>query len=315
LWGLRRQTQSEGKGATLPLWSSSVLVSPISITATPIIRGTGTFQASFSFQAFTMAILRLPLELFEQIIKSLVDGTSVEKVIQHRVVCSKDPMSKISCLCLIFTETFNRHIIDSLLERATKLSFSRMFRHSGYNELFKAHGGSIIAKRVLSLHSRRQPAVINSIRRVVAQVFNNQRLHGSNYESLRTHYTYQFCRDFMAIEPQTLRGYLTRKKEVDFATYFGSLPDIMPAIAATLDNPKQFSRHMVSHTQVTLVSSELFPSALDAAVASGNTALLSVMLECIKKNVKGKPQVDTWDEIRAAARNIGKALRLAIRLH
>lgn len=60
---------------------------------------------------------------------------------------------------------------------------------------------------------------------------------------------------------------------------------------------------------------ERFPTALEAAVASNQSAVLSNMFTYLMVNVRGKPAVTTWDEVRRAARCVENALQVAVRLH
>ncbi|KAF2026834.1 hypothetical protein EK21DRAFT_92081 [Setomelanomma holmii] len=62
-------------------------------------------------------------------------------------------------------------------------------------------------------------------------------------------------------------------------------------------------------------SCELFPSALAASVAYSQNKVLALMLLWKQKKVKEKPETASWKETRAAARAIGQALRVTIRMH
>ena len=56
------------------------------------------------------------------------------------------------------------------------------------------------------------------------------------------------------------------------------------------------------------------PSILDAAVAGGHVNLVDESLDFLFTHVRGKPEIDTWDEMRTVANAIGNALRVAVRM-
>jgi hypothetical protein len=90
---------------------------------------------------------------------------------------------------------------------------------------------------------------------------------------------------------------------------------MMPAVVAALGDVDMSLRCVLSPTGLLTPSCELFPNALDAAVVSGKTEVLSVILNYLNTNVKGKPERETWDEMRSAAVSVAHVLRGAIRLH
>ena len=56
------------------------------------------------------------------------------------------------------------------------------------------------------------------------------------------------------------------------------------------------------------------PNILDAAVAGGHVNLVNDSLDFLLTHVRGKPEIDTWDEMRTVANAIGNALRVAVRM-
>jgi hypothetical protein len=119
----------------------------------------------------------------------------------------------------------------------------------------------------------------------------------------------------MAVEQGILREYFLQHRKISNTVLLGSFIDQMPAVAAALGDSKMLQKHVTSHFDLLRNKFELFPNALDAAVASGKTQALSSILRYLKHHVKGKPLAPTWKEMRTAARGIGHALRTAIRLH
>lgn len=152
------------------------------------------------------------------------------------------------------------------------------------------------------------------VRGIVSHLLEQEWVVGSQFENLRFQYTLQISNSLMAIDSELLHEYLTRRKTLDvFQPCL--LADIRPAIAAALGDSSILLRSTISYQDLVSTSCELFPNALNAAVASGQTEVLSVALKYITDNVKGKPQAENWDDMRLAARSIGQALRTVIRLH
>jgi hypothetical protein len=109
----------------------------------------------------------------------------------------------------------------------------------------------------------------------------------------------------MAIDEGESRLYLEQKKNVSNVLFLSSLAVKIPAIAAALEDTDMLLSHVTSLTELLRQNSELFPNALNAVVASGMMEVLSAILDYMKMNVKGKPEANTWDEMRTAARGIG----------
>jgi hypothetical protein len=191
-----------------------------------------------------------------------------------------------------------------------------MFRHTGYENLFKYHSGRVVAKRALTSQSRRKHGLITFVQGLVSQMVKQDHLLKRRYKRTRAEYTNAICQGFMAIDPVILREYLTRQKYVkDDAVESGSVTAFLPAVAAILNHRDMMSKIVVGHTHLILSGSEYFSNAIDAAVALGHTNMLSVVLEMIKRSARGRREAGSWDEMRTAARAIGKSLRTAIRLH
>jgi hypothetical protein len=149
----------------------------------------------------------------------------------------------------------------------------------------------------------------------VDNLLNQQWLHDLQSEQRRFQYTRGVCDALMALDKKKLRGHLKDKSIINQAVESQNLYDIMPAVAAAIGDTELLLRHIASHEDLYTSTCKLFPTALEAAVASGHTDILSYMLSYLKTNVKGKPEVDSWIEMRCAARGISQALRVAIRLH
>lgn len=212
------------------------------------------------------------------------------------------------------TDLFNEAFLDGLTERASELKFAEIFAHTGYSELFEFHGGAVLSKKALrtgnpTIH------ILRFTQAVVDNLLKQQWLHDLQSEQHRFQYTRGVCDALMALDKEKLRGHLKAKSIINQAVESENLYDIMPAVAAAIGDTELLLRHIASHEDLYTSACKLFPTALEAAVASGHTDILSCMLSYLKNNVKGKPEVDSWDEMRCAARGISQALRVAIRLH
>jgi hypothetical protein len=181
--------------------------------------------------------------------------------------------------------------------------FRRLF---GFNKLFKTHAAEIIAKRVLNLHMRlREHAVIEFIRGIVSAALAEARSISSK---LRFRYTHQVCPSMVATDPKLLLKYLMRRVHLDRVAHMPSLPFMLPAVAAAIGKPGMLTRHIVSYRALLAVHCDVIPHALDAAVTSYQTELLSMTLTYLRAHVKS----DDFVEMRVASRSIGQALCTAI---
>jgi hypothetical protein len=203
--------------------------------------------------------------------------------------------------------------VDGVSKHASRLDYVGIFRSSNYSQLFKVFGGRIMSNRMLYF-SRTHP-VMAFIERILSYAFELPWVDRSQYENLRVQFTRQIFQCLMATDEDLLHEYLTRERILGDALILGLLADTIPAVAAAIEDADMLLCHVDKPTALLQQSSELFPNAIDAAVASGNMEVLSVILDYLKHNVKGKPEAQTWEEMRAAARGIGQGPRVVIRLH
>jgi hypothetical protein len=188
-----------------------------------------------------------------------------------------------------------------------------MFRHPSYSKLFKLYGDRIMSNRMIYF-SREHPVMV-FIQRIVFYALEHQSVDRSRFEDLRIQYTRQMYRCLMANEEQYLKDHLTEVWKVTDDLLLGPLDDKLPAIAAVLEDAWMLLSHTKGPSDLIRPIAGLFPNALDAAVASGKIEILSVILEYLKHNVKGRTEANSWNDMRAAARAMVQGLRIAVRLH
>jgi hypothetical protein len=119
----------------------------------------------------------------------------------------------------------------------------------------------------------------------------------------------------MALDPETIKNQLVCKTNIDIVAQFKRQRDIAPSVAAAIGNLKLLVTCIRKPADLYEASTEFFPNAIQAAVAADQTKILTAILAYLRANVKGKPHVKSWDQMRAAARYISQALRVAVRLN
>jgi hypothetical protein len=216
---------------------------------------------------------------------------------------------------LILLETFDSYIVEELCERASQLSFKQLFKTPGLNEFFDLHSGAILSKKALRLNTPKN-AIINFVRQTVASL---PQIHWTDIlepEQQRLRYTRLICA-LMTVHGNTvLHDLLVRDKAAvsRFITRSSPESDVIPALAAAIGDVDVLFQNITGYSDILTLAYDLFPNALNAAVASGQLDVIRATLKHLDKNARGKRDSGSWDEMRAAAHAIGKAAKLAIRL-
>ena len=123
------------------------------------------------------------------------------------------------------------------------------------------------------------------------------------------------CMCMMGLEPKYLHKYIKGTEIVNKEKRPCSLKDMMPAIAAASGDTALFKEPNLTPAMLLKQSHDLLPSELKAAIVAEQYTVLERILGYLLDNVKGKRKSGSWKDIRNAARKIGKALCIAIRLH
>ncbi|KAH8726651.1 hypothetical protein GQ44DRAFT_825641 [Phaeosphaeriaceae sp. PMI808] len=249
-----------------------------------------------------MGLLDLPQEIFDQIVFVLTFGGSyhAETVAEYRLVC----------------RTFNRCIAQAVASRCSKVRFTYLvgeIADKTFQTLFMIYGSEILTKRALSSREP-QNNLLQFVRCSVVSLLRARSPQASELEKLRAQYTYQICKVLMTLDIKTLSKALlgTVATSTMAESMFQSL---LPALAAAVGAIVLLKRSVKTYPELLLTKIKIFPNALDAAVASGKTKALSMILDYLQKHVKRRPEARTWNEMRTAAHTIGGALMLAMRLH
>lgn len=221
----------------------------------------------------------------------------------------------MTALLLTHLETFDNYILEHHLEAASRLPFTTLLNHPEYTHLFDHHGGAILSRKVLRSHTGRKAviSVTSFVARLVRHILNWKRGPLKDIKSLRSIYTANICGAMMALDMKVFQEYLTGVKGPE-ALNLWSMRDLRPAVAAAIGDIDTL-RDILTLPDLLPPHCELFPNALHAAVASGQTAVVEFILEFISTNVKEKRDSGSWDEMRSQARVLSSALRVAIRLH
>lgn len=123
------------------------------------------------------------------------------------------------------------------------------------------------------------------------------------------------CTSMMALESKVRYGYIKGTEKANKGGRRYNLADMLPVIAAATGNLKLFEPPTLTPALLLEQSHDLLPSALKAAIVADQDAMLRKILKYVVDNVKGKPDAKTWKDMRGAARQIGEALCMAVRLH
>ena len=123
------------------------------------------------------------------------------------------------------------------------------------------------------------------------------------------------CTGMMALESKALHGYIKGTVNANKGGRPDNLADMRPFIAAATGNMKLFELPTLTPALLLEQRHNLLPSALKAAIVADQDAMLRKILKYVVDNVKGKPEAKTWKDMRSAARQIGEALCMAVRLH
>lgn len=111
-------------------------------------------------------------------------------------------------------------------------------------------------------------------------------------------------------------GFTEYEKRVSPQHEYGALypVDMLPIARAAIGDPKVLPLYCETFEDVISPQVSFLPNMLDAAVAADQVDLVAELLDYLLTNVRGKPEIDTWNEMRAVANAIGNALRVAVQL-
>ena len=123
------------------------------------------------------------------------------------------------------------------------------------------------------------------------------------------------CTSMMALESKALHGYIKGTERANKGGRPYKLADMLPVLHAATGKLKLFEAPTLTPALLLEQSCALLPSALKAAIVADRDAMLRKILKYVVDNVKRKPEAKTWKEMRSAARQIGEALGMAVRLH
>jgi hypothetical protein len=181
-----------------------------------------------------------------------------------------------------------------------------------YNRLFDKHAGEILCKAALRTKTTRI-SVTDFVERVVE--FTLPQENSATNDALRRERRRAVCDAMMALSPEYLREYFRGTKVAKNNGLQLPWKDIVPAMAAATGSPAILAKFSTTPFALLRQGHDLFPSALQAAIASDQIPMLEKILQYLVENVKGKRDSGSWKDMRKAAEKIGKALCVAIRLH
>ncbi|KAI4655828.1 hypothetical protein J4E93_000543 [Alternaria ventricosa] len=237
-----------------------------------------------------MPLLNLPMEIFEEVIAALANKVDRRNVVRYRLVC----------------KTFANIIKDHIVTVAAARNLAKFLENPFSARLFDTYRVEILYKATM----RRQTApnqVIHFIRAMVKASKPDPRLHSARIMLV--------CTSMMALESKALHGYIKGTVNANKGGRPDNLADMRPFIAAATGNMKLFELPTLTPALLLEQRHNLLPSALKAAIVADQDAMLRKILKYVVDNVKGKPDAKTWKDMRSAARQIGEALCMAVRLH
>ncbi|KAI4668626.1 uncharacterized protein J4E78_002453 [Alternaria triticimaculans] len=237
-----------------------------------------------------MPLLDLPMEVFEEVIAALAKKVGQRNVVRYRFICKT------------FASTIKDHIITVIASEnlAQSLDLPSSAR------LFDTYGSEILCKATL----RRQTTgnqVTDFVRKIVKVSQPDPSLYPEQVDIV--------CTSMMALEPKYLRGYIKGTETINKEGRPCTRADMWPAIAAASGDIALFKMPKLTPFLLLKQSHDLLPSALKAAIAANQHAMLAKILKYLVDNVKGKSESASWKDKRNATEKISKALCTAIRLH
>ncbi|KAH7094874.1 hypothetical protein FB567DRAFT_511262 [Paraphoma chrysanthemicola] len=142
-----------------------------------------------------------------------------------------------------------------------------------------------------------------------------QKVQVKDIRKLRLQYISDVCGLLPALDKHKLWNYMLETAEGKKACRIWTATDIIPAAAAMIGHTELLFKHVHIPRDILEPPCAILPSAITAAVVSGECNILSDILKYLKRNLRGFQMTGSWDEMRVAAHRIGEALRCSVRLH
>ncbi|KAF1365182.1 hypothetical protein EJ07DRAFT_150715 [Lizonia empirigonia] len=256
-----------------------------------------------------MLLLDLPPELFEQIITVLVREESPMKVVKCREVARESSHVVALWAGLILAGMFNTYVLDALLERPVERTIQDMKRKCQWG-FFNSHGHAILCKLVLQRCDNNR-AAITFVTGIVDMLVNrNMQSDTDNCETLRALYTRKICSALKTVSASLLRTLVMEEREI--MKYHHQR--LLPAAAAAVGDVNLFLDNINNVSEIFAVHHRHFPSALNAAVAAGQTEMVKTILWYAVNNTHGPWITGNWKEMRTTSMALFEALEVAIRV-
>ncbi|KAI4955644.1 hypothetical protein J4E91_001505 [Alternaria rosae] len=222
-----------------------------------------------------MPLLDLPIEIFEEVIATLAN-------------------------------TVGRETVDHTVTAAAGQNLAKSLENPFSARLFDTYRVEILYKATM----RRQTAP-NQVTHFIRAMVKASKLDPTLYPAR----IMLACTSMRALESKALYGYIKGTEKANKGGRRYNLADMLPVIAAATGNLKLFEAPTLTPALLLEQSHDLLPNALKAAIVADQDAMLRKILKYVVDNVKGKPDAKTWKDMRSAARQIGEALCMAVRLH
>ncbi|KAF2998498.1 hypothetical protein E8E13_003652 [Curvularia kusanoi] len=243
-----------------------------------------------------MALLRLPTEIFEQIIGELAkaesDDLAASCLVGHRLVC----------------HTFNTFIIDNICaqEGRRKLRVDSDTEHMYRLGLFVTE---ILHWKVV--HGFHSHVLVWSVAVAANElVCSRGKLSPEAAKSLHSEYAAKLCEVVKGFGFERLTTLVS-----DHEGWHQMSPYHMRCLAGAANEGFKFTSRDLGTLRGVLFDKEFVnPNILEAVVAANQAHKVHELLEWIRNNVRDKKESGNWDEMRNAGRVIAEALRVAIRM-
>jgi hypothetical protein len=216
---------------------------------------------------------------------------------------------------LTTTGTFNKFILYNNIDTAAKIELAARSGRIG-NEVLILNNTEILCRKVLCRVEA--DTIVGNISRIIDDIVTyTWPLSAEASEQLRVEYARSICDCMRALKDDFILGFLGRKTSQESHTS----PSLLPAAFAAVGDAQLFLNNVSSIEDILTAckdffpynQEDIFPNALNAAVAAGQHNMVDLILRYLVTTVKGPWETGTWDEMRTVARGLVEALGVAIR--
>lgn len=188
------------------------------------------------------------------------------------------------------------------------MPLSKLLNDDDHSKYFDSQSGRILCKKLLN--NTEKHTFLNYTREITDNFITKI---APDRRDFRPKVASQLCTAMMAVKPKTVKENILNAR-VLIANERKTIA-LLGSVAASVGDEATHSRAIQGLDALFESDSKIFPSALDAAIATNHLHILREQLKFIDDEIKDMPAARNWKSMRKTAKYIGKALMVAIRLH